>query len=103
MNVVRIVELVDESTSMITHRQFEDAVILGPAVLAPLGASFIDCVFEGSFDSMIIVVEEGSIKQGIIGLQQVLFHRCRLRNIALIGTSELAQAMGQDFLRDHDE
>lgn len=104
MEVVRIATLADDSTSMISHRQFVGVEIRGPAVLAPLsGVSFIDTVFEGSFDTMVIVVEDGAIKQGVIGLQQVSFRQCLLRNIALIGTSEFAQMFGSHFLQAQDD
>lgn len=104
MEVVRIAQLADDSTSTISHRQFEDVEIRGPAVLAPLmGVAFIDSVFEGSFDTMVIVVDDGAVKQGIIGLQQVSFRRCRFRNVALIGTSEFAQQFGQHFLREPED
>lgn len=100
MEVVRIAQLADDTTSMITHRTFEDAEIRGPAVLALLGGvSLIGCGFDGSFDSIIITVPDGSTKVGVIGLQQVAFHRCRFRNVALIGTEDLAQMFGRELLK----
>lgn len=100
MEVVRIADLADDSTSMISHRRFEDVEIRGPAVLAPLnGVAFVNCGFEGSFDSIIITVEEGSINVGVIGLEQVAFHRCRFRNVALIGTPQLAEVVGRELLK----
>lgn len=100
MEVVRIADLADDSTSMITHRQFVDAEIRGPAVLALLnGVSMVDCGFDGSFDSIIIVVPDGATKVGVIGLEQVSFLRCRFRNVALIGTEDLAQMFGRDLLK----
>jgi len=103
MEVVRIADLADDSTSLISHRQFVDAEIRGPAVLALLnGVSMVNCGFDGSFDSIIIVVPDGSTKVGIIGLEQVSFLRCRFRNVALIGTEDLARMLGQDLLK-HDE
>ena len=101
MEVVRIAALADDSTSMITHRRFEGVEIRGPAILAPIGGvSMTECEFDGTFDALVITVPEGSTKIGVIGLEQVAFHRCRFRNVGLIGTDELAQAVGRDLLRD---
>jgi hypothetical protein len=103
MEVVRITDLADDSTSMISHRQFQDVEIRGPAVLALLGGvSLVSCGFDGTFESIIIIVPDGSTKVGVIGLSQVSFLRCRFRNVALIGTEELAQTFGQQLLK-HDE
>jgi hypothetical protein len=103
VEVVRIAELADDSTSMIKHRRFENVEIRGPAVLAPLGGvSIVECGFEGSIDSLVITVPDGAVKLGVIGLEQVSFRRCRFRNIALIGTDELAQTIGRDVLRDDE-
>jgi hypothetical protein len=86
---------------MISHRSFEDVEIRGPAVLALLnGVSMIECGFDGSIDSLLIIVPDGSRKVGVIGLEQVSFHRCRFRNVALIGTEDLAQMFGRDLLKD---
>lgn len=101
MEVVRIADLADDSTSMITHRRFQDVEIRGPAVLALLGGvSLVSCGFDGSFDSILIIVPDGSTKVGVIGLQQVSFLRCRFRNVALIGTEELAQTFGRELLEN---
>jgi hypothetical protein len=103
MEVVRIADLADDSTSMISHRQFQDVEIRGPAVLALLGGvSMVSCGFDGTFESIIIIVPDGSTKVGVIGLLQVSFLRCQFRNVALIGTEELAQTFGQQLL-NHDE
>lgn len=103
MEVVRIADLADDSTSLISHRQFVDAEIRGPAVLALLnGVSMVSCGFDGSFDAIIIVVPDGSTKVGVIGLEQVSFLRCRFRNVALIGTEDLAQMFGQQLLKNDE-
>ena len=103
MEVVRIADLADDSTSIISHRRFADVEIRGPAVLALLnGVSLVGCGFGGTFESILIIVPDGSTKVGVIGLEQVSFLRCRFRNVALIGTEDLARMLGQDLLK-HDE
>lgn len=99
MDVVRIAQLADDETSLIAHRSFEGVEIRGPAVLALIaGVSIAHCEFDGSFESIIITVPEGSKKVGVIGLLQVSFLRCRFRNVGLIGTEQLAQQFGRDLL-----
>lgn len=101
MEVVRIADLADDSTSMITHRRFTGVEIRGPAVLAPLsGVGIVGCSFDSDFESILIVVPDGSRKVGVIGLEQVSFVQCRFRNVALLGTDDLAQMFGRDLLRD---
>jgi hypothetical protein len=100
MEIVRIAQLADDSTSMIEGRQFKNAEIRGPAILVPINnCSFANCGFDGSFDSVFHGVPDGTILVGVIGLQAVSFERCQFRNVGVWGPEELIQQFGQEFLR----
>jgi hypothetical protein len=74
---------------LIEHREFKNALIEGPAVLAPLEqVDFVNNTFDGTIDSLFIEIPEGRNVQGVIGLRHVKFIGCEFRGIALAGTPE---------------
>lgn len=82
---VRLWDFINER-SIVTRRTFEDSIVEGPAVIAPLeGVTFSNCIFEGDADSMFIEVETDRTLIGCVGLVEVTFERCRFRNIGIIG------------------
>jgi hypothetical protein len=100
MEIVRIAQLADDSTSMIEGRQFENVEIRGPAILVPLDNNvFADCTFDGTFESVFRAVPDGTVLVGVIGLRAVAFRGCRFRNVGIWGPEELIQQAGQAFLR----
>jgi hypothetical protein len=85
---VYIAQEVDQS-SIIEGRTFDQALIMGPAVLFPLGeVTFTDNLFDADPDALFIELPEGREVVGIIGLRDVTFSGCEFRNIALAGTPE---------------
>ena len=99
MEIVRIAQLADDSTSMIEGRQFENVEIRGPAILAPLdNVSFIGCSFDGTFETVFRAVPDGTVLVGVIGLRAIVFRGCRFRNVGIWGPDALIQQAGQAFL-----
>jgi hypothetical protein len=95
--VVKIADLVD-SRSRIEDRKFEDAEILGPAVLAPLeGVHFLNSMFEGTFESVFREVPEGQMLLGVVGLQRVIFDRCKFTNIGIVGPHDFIVLASKGF------
>lgn len=98
--LVQIALLADER-SMIENQVFEDCEIRGPAMLALVGQfEMSNCVFDGTFDSLFFEVAEGRHVLGVIGVRGVAFRRCRFVNVGMLGTQDMIQAFGKDFLRD---
>lgn len=97
MEVIRLIDRVNVN-SMIEREDFRNALIVGPAVIAPLEAVRIqDCSFDGSPEALFIEVPENSVKVGVIGLQNVSFEHCEFRNISIIGTPASIARMQQGF------
>jgi len=87
-SIVSLCEEADAS-GRISHRTFERALVLGPAVLAlQNNVSFLTGSFAGHPDAMFIEVPEGKWVQGVIILEDVTFRDCRFENIGIIGTRE---------------
>ena len=97
MQVVRIADEVSVN-GVIENRQFENALIVGPAVLAPLeGAAITDCTFDATPSSLFIEVPGGRTVLGVVGLRNTSFTRCEFRSIGLIGTREMIETMREGF------
>lgn len=89
---------VDVRTSTITGRRYENALIVGPAMLAPLDrVTFRDSTFDGSWDAVFFPVADGRFVRGVIGLIDVEFRGCRLENIGIIATPEAIERLMPDF------
>ena len=97
MDVVRIVDKVGLN-SLIENERFENALIVGPAVLAPLEHATIEnCTFDGTPESIFIEVPEGRRVLGVIGLRNTSFRRCEFRNVAIMGTPKAIREFRKGF------
>ncbi|SDW32378.1 hypothetical protein SAMN04487912_102324 [Arthrobacter sp. cf158] len=84
--VLRITDLTI-TTHVIRDHQFEDCLIIGPAVLALTGeSSLIDCTFDGEMDALLWEIP--STRPYVTGAIQVdgsTFTRCRFQLIGFAG------------------
>jgi hypothetical protein len=95
--VVRLAEDADEN-GLIERRVYEDAVVLGPAVVVPIEDVTLDNnTFVVDPKGLFIEFPEGSPIQGGIGLRHVAFRRCELRNIAIAGTRDVIDRIRAQF------
>lgn len=79
--------------SIIEGRKFEDVLIEGPAILAPLeDVTMTHNSFDADPDSIFLAVPEGRSLVGVIGLKGVTFTRCEFRNVAIAGTAAAVAA-----------
>jgi hypothetical protein len=85
---VRLTDLLDGDNDVIEDREFEDCIILGPAVIAPFRCTFEYNVFEGKQDWVLLEVPEGP-RIGIIAVRNCVFRRCRFRGIGIAGGQSL--------------
>jgi hypothetical protein len=86
-----IVNLAEEADGggMIQHRKFVHALILGPAVIAPLNrVNFLTNEFQGDSDALFIELAEDRQVIGVIGLQDVTFEECRFEGVGIAGTPD---------------
>ena len=91
MPVAVVVQIAQEADwqGLIENRRFEGALILGPAVLAPLdNVSFSNCVFDAPPEALFVEVNEGRPAVGMVVLRNLVFEKCRFQNVALAGTRE---------------
>jgi hypothetical protein len=87
--VIRISDEVDEN-GLIEGQTYEDAVIVGPAIVVPLDDVTLDSnTWVIDPNGLFIEFPEGKSIQGAIGLRRVTIRRCELRNIAIAGTSDV--------------
>jgi len=85
--------------SLIENETFENALIVGPAVLAPLERVTIEgCLFDGTPESIFIEVPEGRRVLGVIGLRNTAFRKCEFRNIAILGTAKSVKGFRKGFM-----
>ncbi len=78
---------------MLEDRTWKGAVIVGPAVLAPLDhVTFANSSFDGDPESLFINLEDGRKYIGLIGLKNVTFDDCEFRNIGIAGTADSIEA-----------
>lgn len=97
MEVVKIADALGPNF-IVENKTFEDALILGPAILAPLGENtFSSCTFEGSPESIFYEVPPDRVLVGVVGIRNVTFTRCRLSAIGIIGTAESLKAFQGGF------
>lgn len=91
---MEVVKLVDEVgvNNLIEGRTFEDALVLGPAVILPLGGlTMEDSTIDGTPEAIFIVIADKRPITGVIGLVECTFRRCRLQNIAIAGSAEIVE------------
>jgi len=97
LDIIRLVDKVGIN-SAIENATFENALIVGPAVIAPIDkTTIIDCTFDGDPDTIFIEVPEGRRVTGIIGLINTTFRKCEFRNIAIMGTAQAIQEFRKGF------
>jgi hypothetical protein len=97
VDVVRLADRVGVN-SLIENQEFVDALLVGPAVIAPLeGVEINECTFDGDAESLFIEVPEGKRVVGVIGLRNVKFRRCEFRNVAVAGTPLSIDRFRQGF------
>ena len=88
MEVARLIDLVGLD-SVIDGKTVENTLLVGPAVVALIANVTMDTIqFDGSPESLFIVVPEGRWVQGVVGIRNSVFRNCRFQNIAFIGTQE---------------
>jgi hypothetical protein len=89
--VVRLADLVSERDAVIRDQTYEDADILGPALLLPMHSEFRKCEWVGPFEALVWEVPDdrkGFI--GTIGLSGCTFKECRFFNCGMVApTSEM--------------
>ena len=76
-----------DGRSLIEGRTFENALLLGPAIIAPLEhIEMHTCTWEApNPDALFIEVEEARQLIGVVGLRAVTFTSCTFRNVGVIG------------------
>lgn len=87
----KIIRLIDEADAdaWVVDRVFDQAIILGPAVILPAEKVTFERVgFSGTPESMFIEIPPGKPAQGVVGLRNVTFIDCLFQDIAIIGTPE---------------
>jgi hypothetical protein len=95
-----IVSLCEEANerSMIEHRVFNKALVLGPAIIAPLErVTLTNSSFAGSPEALFIEVAEDRPIIGAIGLRDVTFSECRFENVGIMGTRESIAQFREGF------
>jgi len=94
---IRLADDADEQ-GLIEDRTYEDAVILGPAMLVPVGEVTLDSnEFLADPKGLFIEFPEGAPIQGGIGLRNVTFRRCEFRNVAIAGPPQLIAQLRAGF------
>ena len=74
---------------MIENRSWDGAIIVGPAVLAPLqDVSILNSSFDAPAEGIFIEVSGDRPIVGVIGLRNVTINDCQFQNIGIIGTAE---------------
>ncbi len=100
----KIVNIANETDTRgwIEHREFERAIILGPAVIVPLeNVSFVSNEFAADLETLFIELPEDRGVVGMIGLRDVTFRDCRFENIGIAGTPESIARMREGFMLGH--
>lgn len=87
--VIRITEMTVASTK-IENRQFEDCLILGPAVVAFSGDNHLDnCSFEGPLDALLWEIPpERPQVIGVVEVADCSFVKCRFQGVGFAGAKE---------------
>jgi hypothetical protein len=92
--IVRLSDLV-VTDDIIRGKSFTNCLIVGPAVVAPMGHTSINnCVFIGTPDALYWDVSERGLVIGAIALEDCTFEDCRFERTGFAGTEELYIALG---------
>jgi hypothetical protein len=87
-----------DADGLIEGRVYEDAVILGPAVLVPIEDVTLDFNrFVVQPEGLFLEVPEGQTIQGGIGLRHVTFRRCEFHNVAFAATAKVIAELRPKF------
>lgn len=83
---MRLVEHVGPDL-IVRGRYFVDQLIIGPAVLCPIGALRLTlCTFScDDLEHMLWEVPEGAVRQGCIGVADCMFEHCTFEGIGFAG------------------
>ena len=96
--IVNLASDVIDARGYVEDRDFERALILGPAVLTFIeNVRFVNSSFAGDPDSLFIEVPQGRRIQGVVALRNVRFQDCRFENIAFIGTPEVVARLRKEI------
>jgi hypothetical protein len=97
--IVRLSELVNERDAVISGQAWEDADVLGPAVVVPLGTTVLDqCEWMGEPDA--VLWEIPADRQEVIGgiaLEDCVLRRCRMFNVGLAYTASMRDDVRRGF------
>lgn len=86
MEALLLAEVADKD-SRIRDREFHNAHLLGPAVIAPLrNVAIHRCRFDAEPEALFIEVDDDRTLTGVIGLEDVTFEDCAFKNVAIVGT-----------------
>lgn len=95
-----VVQIAQEANrrSLIENRRWDGALILGPAVLAPLdNVQISNSAFDALPEALFIEVPEGSSVVGVIGIRNVIFNDCEFRSVGIAGTRASIENFRQGF------
>jgi hypothetical protein len=98
--MLEIVNIAQEANrrSMIENRRWDGALILGPAVLAPLkDVQISNSSFDALPESLFLQVDEDRHLVGVVGVQNVVFNDCEFRNVGIVGTPASIAQFQQAF------
>ncbi len=90
-----IKHVASDSPMIIKDKVLEDCDINGPAVLIHTQADFnfmTACQFDGLMDEVFIPVDASRSMVGVIGLQNVVMKKCRLKRVSIVGTPQMIAA-----------
>jgi hypothetical protein len=101
---VRIADLVSPEHPVLTEFSFSRCHVLGPAVLVPMGCSFVSCEWDapGADWSTLfweVDTQRRTVVVGAIALHNCTFDGCRLSGIGIAGPA----ALREQFLKDVGE
>lgn len=95
-----IVRLVDRAgiDSLIDGQRFENALIVGPAVIAPLeNVTVSNSSFDAPPEALFIEIAPGRRVVGVIGIRNTTFNRCEFRNVGIIAPPEAAALLRESL------
>lgn len=97
--VVRLADLATASP-VITNQVFENCLIVGPAVIAPIDGGFTlqGCDLGGSEDALLWDVSDRPHLIGAIGLVDCHFIGCRFENVGLAGSTAFLDRIRVDVM-----
>jgi hypothetical protein len=89
--MAEVVQIAQEANprSLIENRHWDGALILGPAIVAPLNdVQITNSSFNAPPEALFVEVEEHRPIVGFVGLRNVSFNDCVFQNVGIAGTRE---------------